>query len=99
MNTQTTTRMPMMREEDMIRFNYSRGKRGEWLAREVQLWRNNNAKKSLIARESGDSTRGKCWRRRRDLNPRDPFRPNGFQDRRFQPLTHSSAFNYNWQRH
>src|SRR5467141_4094387 len=36
-------------------------------------------------------------RRRRDLNPRDPFEPNGFQDRRFQPLTHSSVFKYNWQ--
>src|SRR5260370_30740088 len=35
------------------------------------------------------------WRRRRDLNPRDPFEPNGFQDRRFQPLTHSSVFNSN----
>ena len=31
------------------------------------------------------------WRRRGDSNPRDPFEPNGFQDRRFQPLTHSSA--------
>src|SRR5690242_13720666 len=31
------------------------------------------------------------WRRRRDLNPRDPFGSNGFQDRRFQPLTHSSG--------
>src|SRR5215472_13788970 len=30
------------------------------------------------------------WRRRRDSNPRGPFEPNGFQDRRFQPLTHSS---------
>jgi hypothetical protein len=36
-----------------------------------------------------------AWRRRRDLNPRDPFEPNGFQDRRFQPLTHSSGFNSN----
>jgi hypothetical protein len=35
------------------------------------------------------------WRRRRDSNPRDPFEPNGFQDRRFQPLTHSSVFNSN----
>jgi hypothetical protein len=35
------------------------------------------------------------WRRRRDLNPRDPFGSNGFQDRRFQPLTHSSVFNCN----
>ena len=29
------------------------------------------------------------------MNPRDPFESNGFQDRRFQPLTHSSAFNSN----
>jgi hypothetical protein len=35
------------------------------------------------------------WRRRRDSNPRDPFGSNGFQDRRFQPLTHSSVFNSN----
>src|SRR6266851_813548 len=32
---------------------------------------------------------------RRDSNPRDPFEPNGFQDRRFQPLTHSSVSNSN----
>ena len=36
-----------------------------------------------------------CWRRRRDSNPRDPFGSNGFQDRRFQPLTHSSVSKYN----
>jgi hypothetical protein len=35
------------------------------------------------------------WRRRRDSNPRDPFGSNGFQDRRFQPLTHSSVSKYN----
>ena len=35
----------------------------------------------------------KVWRRRRDSNPRDPFGSNGFQDRRFQPLTHSSVSN------
>ena len=29
-------------------------------------------------------------RRRRDSNPRDAFTPNGFQDRRLQPLGHSS---------
>ena len=34
------------------------------------------------------------WRRRRDSNPRDPYGPNGFQDRRFQPLTHSSVSKY-----
>src|SRR6266481_155424 len=32
------------------------------------------------------------WRRRRDSNPRDPFESSDFQDRRFQPLTHSSAY-------
>src|SRR5882672_12303311 len=37
----------------------------------------------------------KIWRIGRDSNPRDPFEPNGFQDRRFQPLTHPSVFNSN----
>src|SRR5690242_2549089 len=37
------------------------------------------------------------WRRGRDSNPRDPFGPNGFQDRRFQPLTHPSVSQFNWQ--
>ena len=31
-----------------------------------------------------------AWRRGWDSNPRDPCGPNGFQDRRFQPLTHPS---------
>jgi hypothetical protein len=31
------------------------------------------------------------WRRERDSNPRYPYGHNGFQDRRFQPLTHPSA--------
>jgi hypothetical protein len=31
------------------------------------------------------------WRRGWDSNPRGPFEPNGFQDRRFQPLTHPSG--------
>ena len=31
------------------------------------------------------------WRRERDSNPRYPFEHNGFQDRRFQPLTHPSG--------
>ena len=31
------------------------------------------------------------WRRERDSNPRAPFEANGFQDRRFQPLTHPSS--------
>ena len=29
------------------------------------------------------------------MNPRDPFGSNGFQDRRLQPLGHSSVFNCN----
>jgi hypothetical protein len=33
------------------------------------------------------------WRRGWDSNPRDPFGPNGFQDRRSQPLSYPSAFN------
>src|SRR5579863_3632155 len=40
---------------------------------------------------------GEQWRRRRDSNPRGPFEPNGFQDRRLQPLGHSSGCNYNLQ--
>ena len=44
---------------------------------------------------SGSKLKTKNWRRRRDSNPRDPFESNGFQDRRFQPLTHSSVFNSN----
>src|ERR1700759_5281999 len=46
----------------------------------------------LNATENADGN--KLWRRRRDSNPRDPFGSNGFQDRRFQPLTHSSAFDF-----
>src|SRR6185503_10379462 len=34
--------------------------------------------------------RRKTWRRKRDSNPRNPFEFNGFQDRRLQPLGHSS---------
>src|ERR1700752_2455909 len=32
------------------------------------------------------------WRRGWDSNPRDPFGPNGFQDRRSQPLSYPSWF-------
>ena len=44
---------------------------------------------------SGSDCTTVIWRRGRDSNPRDPFGPNGFQDRRFQPLTHPSVSNYN----
>ena len=33
----------------------------------------------------------KQWRREGDSNPRDPHGPNGFQDRRIQPLCHLSV--------
>ena len=45
---------------------------------------------SLIARRRALD---RAWRRERDSNPRAPFGANGFQDRRFQPLTHPSARN------
>ena len=32
------------------------------------------------------------WRRGWDSNPRDPFGPNGFQDRRSQPLSYPSVY-------
>ena len=39
-----------------------------------------------------------AWRRGWDSNPRDPFGPNGFQDRRLQPLGHPSGLSkFNWQ--
>ena len=37
----------------------------------------------------------KKWRRGRDSNPRRPCDLNGFQGRRFQPLTHLSIKNLN----
>jgi hypothetical protein len=53
-------------------------------------------KVEVSARFKGNKRKSKTdWRRRRDSNPRDPFGSNGFQDRRFQPLTHSSVFNSN----
>ena len=36
-------------------------------------------------------TKHKEWRRGWDSNPRDPFGPNGFQDRRSQPLSYPSV--------
>jgi hypothetical protein len=48
MEAQTPTRMPIMREEDMLSSSYSRGKCRDSLAREVQLWRNNNGKTTEV---------------------------------------------------
>ena len=44
-----------------------------------------------VAALRGASKSGNNWRRKRDSNPRAPFEANGFQDRRFQPLTHPSG--------
>ena len=38
-----------------------------------------------------DCPRAKQWRRKRDSNPRNACTLNGFQDRRIQPLCHSSG--------
>ena len=35
------------------------------------------------------------WRRGWDSNPRDPFGPNGFQDRRLQPDSATPPFTFN----
>jgi hypothetical protein len=43
-----------------------------------------------ILQDAVDSLSRENNRRRRDSNPRDAFAPNGFQDRRLQPLGHSS---------
>lgn len=42
------------------------------------------SKQQLIAESLSDSYSG-GWRRGRDLNPREPCGPNGFQDRRHKP--------------
>ena len=48
-----------------------------------------NERQTLLSKVPPASN--EVWRRRRDSNPRDPFESNGFQDRRIQPLCHSSA--------
>lgn len=42
-------------------------------------------------RPKGTQARHSPWRRERDSNPRDAHAPNGFQDRRIQPLCHLSV--------
>ena len=44
--------------------------------------------------QAAPAGREKIWRRKRDSNPRMSFPINGFQDRRHQPLGHSSAHYY-----
>ena len=48
---------------------------------------------SRIVPEAGPSqpVRKAKWRRGRDSNPRNRYRFNGFQDRRYRPLSHLSV--------
>ena len=87
-SSHSPTKIPMEREEGMlVRLSSLGGKRStERAGASFDGVRINRVLRNLPN-----------WRRRRDLNPRDPFGPNGFQDRRFQPLTHSSVSDYNWQ--
>ena len=48
--------------------------------------------KKLTSGPLTERKRAPLWRRGWDSNPRDPFGPNGFQDRRLQPLGHPSGF-------
>src|ERR1035438_5670785 len=68
------------------------------------------APRTLLQRLKGFATREtlvtwavpmptKKWRRKRDSNPREPFDSNGFQDRRIQPLCHSSVYYLTWFHH
>ncbi len=49
---------------------------------------NSSATTTLAA--CGENQANDLWRRGRDSNPRDACASNGFQDRRFQPLSHLS---------
>ncbi len=53
--------------------------------------RHENPEKTGAKRTSVHAAASDCNRRRRDSNPRDSCEPNGFQDRRLQPLGHSST--------
>ncbi len=57
-----------------------------------QLQLSNSASARNDKPHSPNSTVIDIWRRKRDSNPREPFDSNGFQDRRIQPLCHSSVF-------
>ena len=51
----------------------------------------NSASQANDGHFGGDQGLVGIWRRKRDSNPRTSFPVNGFQDRRYQPLTHSSG--------
>jgi hypothetical protein len=56
--------------------------------------RTDRSRANCVLPEAVYSHRGNfdVWRRKRDSNPRVSYPTNGFQDRRLQPLGHSSAF-------
>jgi hypothetical protein len=57
----------------------------------TQDWTNDSGRVILLSMAPGNLDRTVCgWRRGWDSNPRDPFGPNGFQDRRSQPLSYPS---------
>ncbi len=60
-----------------------------WVRRRAGLNPSPAAEKSPHSK--GTQARYSLWRRERDSNPRDAHAPNGFQDRRIQPLCHLSV--------
>jgi hypothetical protein len=64
------------------------GTKGEVNAERRPMLRRLAASAGKIGERREKSNTG--WRRGWDSNPRDPFGPNGFQDRRLQPLGHPS---------
>ncbi len=57
--------------------------------RVAQKWHLVSLRDTPLLAVSGGSEN---WRRERDSNPRGAFTPNGFQDRRLQPLSHLSNY-------
>ena len=58
----------------------------------LQLRLSNHATHTNNGDSSTYSSHFDIWRRKRDSNPRTSYPVNGFQDRRLQPLGHSSVF-------
>ena len=65
-------------------------------AKARNLWPGVLTRPPILPGRIASSGSMQSWRRERDSNPRCPFEHNGFQDRRFQPLTHPSA---GWELH
>ncbi len=65
---------------------------GKWLSKDPDsMKRARLGRTGQFSPEAAENKRVN-WRRKRDSNPREPFDSNGFQDRRIQPLCHSSVF-------